>query len=83
MNKTFAAILSLLLIVLFVKYDFYENATWNIPTRFCRPSRFYSPYDYRGTINVPISESLPVFSQSEAIGENYAYCHDDYRNMMD
>jgi hypothetical protein len=83
MYKIFAILIGVIVFSLLVKNNVYENAMWNIPTRFCRPSRFYSPYDYRGLIDVPTKDSPLVFNQSEAIGEKYQYCHDDYRNMMD
>lgn len=75
-------ILSILLLAIvclsFIRLDIIENAYFNIPTRFCKPTRFYSPYDYRGTVNVPTSLGQIPFEQSEAVGESYKYCHDEF-----
>lgn len=82
----FKVILVLILIVfvsLFAKKNVLENAVDQIPTRFCRPTRFFSPYDYRGTVDVTQSPVPLVFGQSEAVGENASYCYDQVTQRWD
>lgn len=77
-------LLMVLFLAIFIKRkNIYENAYWNIPTRFCDPTRFTSPYDYRGTIDIPQKYGTLLFDQSEAVGKSEKYCFDEYRQDMD
>jgi hypothetical protein len=73
----------ILLIISLIKFQVVENAYFNIPTRFCKPTRFHSPYDYRGLVDVPLSIEQIPFEQSEGIGENYKYCYDEFQRTLD
>jgi hypothetical protein len=77
-------VLFAVVVLSFVKIDsVIENAYFNIPTRSCRPTRFYSPYDYRGLVEVPTTLGQIPFEQSEAVGENYRHCSDDFVKTFD
>lgn len=81
--KAIIILLFILLLVSLTKYQVVENAYFNIPTRFCKPTRFHSPYDYRGLVDVPISIEQIPFEQSEGIGENTKYCYDEFQKTLD
>lgn len=55
-----------------------ENAYFHIPTRDCSGTRFTSPIDERGTVNVQLSNHPMLIGQSEAIGYNKRFCTDDF-----
>jgi hypothetical protein len=78
MYKKILAMLFLILVVTFLKTNVIENAYFNIPTRFCEPTRFTSPMDERGRLDVLIDSRPFIFDQSEAIGENIDYCRDNF-----
>lgn len=75
-------IITLLLVILFlvfIKRNIYENAYWNIPTRSCEPTRFTVAYDVRGSVPVPVSyQQMGPLLHSEGIGMSTKYCLDTF-----
>lgn len=69
----------LLLLILFsiFKYNYNEHIYFNIPTRYCNPSKIMS-YDIRGDIPIPKSKIKSVqFGSSEFIQNTPTQCIDD------
>jgi hypothetical protein len=70
------SLLFLILILSFIKVNFYENMYFNIPSRYCNPSKLMS-YDTRGDIPIPTNQihSVPFYS-SEFIQNTPKQCVD-------
>lgn len=63
---------------LFIRQNTYEHAYWNIPTRYCKPSKYTSSYDIRGLMPVPYIETQIPFGMSELIGPSHKSCYDTW-----
>jgi|688.fasta_scaffold926286_2 hypothetical protein len=72
-------IFTLLILLLFFsifKYNYQENIYFNIPTRYCNPSKIMS-YDLRGDVPIPVSQLQVVpFGSSEFIQTTPKECVD-------
>ena len=71
------SIIFLLILCIFIKTN-QNEFMWNIPTRYCSPSRYTSPYDIRGMMPIPYPETTIPFGMSELIGPSYEGCYDDF-----
>lgn len=80
MFNTIVILIGFLLLMSIFKLRYTENMYFNIPTRYCNPSKIMS-YDIRGDIPIPIKQIHTVpFNSSEFIQNTPKECI-DYSNV--